>query len=107
MERSRLRALAVIGAVASGCAHGDVAGRTWNEVRTGRITLVTDLDRDDARDRAAELDRLGATLGDLDEIVRPDKPAPVRLTSWPAWARPHLVMPPRGMGISRLLGLAS
>lgn len=78
MERSRLRALAVIGAVASGCAHGDVAGRTWNEVRTGRITLVTDLDRNDARDRAAELDRLGATLGDLYEIVRPDKPAPVR-----------------------------
>jgi hypothetical protein len=63
---ARSGACAILVALAAGCtAHAGVGDRTWRELSTERIVLVTDVDADDARERLAEIDRLAAALADI------------------------------------------
>lgn len=75
--------VAVVAAVAAGCtAHAGVGGRTWRELSTDRIVLVTDVDADEARERLREIDRLAAALTDIYAAILtrpPVRPRPVRL----------------------------
>jgi len=59
-------------------AHADPGGHAWREVRTDRILLVTDMDGDDARERAREFEALASALADLYTLVVPRRPGPVR-----------------------------
>ncbi len=71
--------LALLAAAAAACvSHADPAGRSWRELRTDRVVLVTDLDADDARERAAEFERRASALSDLYAIVAPQRRATIR-----------------------------
>ena len=62
----------------AGCFGHDPAERQWREIRTARFILVTDLDRDDAREHALELDERGAALTHLYRLLAPSQTAVVR-----------------------------
>lgn len=70
-EILRAAALVVSCAIAAGCVRADPTQRAWHEVRTPRFTLVTDIDADDAVDRARELDERGAALADFFRYLVP------------------------------------
>lgn len=77
-------ALVIAALVATGCAAhaSNVNTGSWRELRTDRILLVTDLDADDARERALEFERLGSALSELYGLVvtlRPAQPTPIRV----------------------------
>jgi tetratricopeptide (TPR) repeat protein len=72
-------ACALFALASTGCmAHGKPTERQWRELRTDRILLTTDLEGDDARERAREFERLAAALSDLYAVVVPRRPAPVQ-----------------------------
>lgn len=82
-ERSQARGMSLLcmaaGLGAAGCvSRADLSDRVWREVRTDRIQLVTDLDGDDARERAGGLEHLASVLADLYAVVLPHRAAAVR-----------------------------
>jgi len=76
---ARLRPRFSLAILAAACvAHAQPGDRTWCELRTDCVLLPTDLDDDDARDRATEFERLAAARNDRQAVVVPRRPTQVR-----------------------------